>query len=295
MIVQLELTSRCISKCPACILHRSKLWTAPIDLNFESFKISFKDVLLNITRFIFCGTKGEILYYHKLIELLEFIAMYNSNIKIELHTIAQREDKQFWKSLVNVLHKFKSVLIVISLDGLQDTYDKYRINCSFNVALNNALYLIKSNFSVVWSFIKFPHNIHQLSICKQLSKTLGFAGFVEKDAWDIDVPNYSYMKTSIYKTHPRLNKQTCYANDVHSYTLTCDGYVWPCCTIVNMYVKKTLDVDPKDRLFMIDEFNIHNDTFYNIVTSTLWCANLSKLLQSGFCNEFLCEYLKQEV
>lgn len=295
MIVQLELTSRCISKCPACILQRSNLWKDPIDLNFDDFKSSFESSLSSITKLVFCGTKGEILYYHKLIELLQFVVDINPNIQIELHTIAQREDLKFWDQLMNVLKLFHSVFIVISLDGLKDTYSNYRINCSFDIAFNNALRLIRNGFRVTWSFIKFPHNIHQLETCKRISKTLGFISFVEKDAWDVDVPNYEYFKTSIYNTYVATNKQSCYNNNIHSYAMTCDGYIWPCCTIVNQYSILAAKLTNDEKLFMIEDFNIHNNTFKDIINSKLWKDNIIKLIGSGYCNRFICEYLKQEV
>lgn len=135
----------------------------------------------------------KITYYPKFIEFLEFVYECNPNIALSMISIAQISDIKFWDRFINICNKFNNkVMILIPLDGLSDTYSMYRINCSFETAFNNALYLIKHGLRVSWGFIKFPHNIHQLETCRKIAKLSGFYTFDEKDAWNFESDNYHF-------------------------------------------------------------------------------------------------------
>lgn len=285
--LQLELTSYCISKCPACMLQRLPYWNDSVtSLDFDKFSKHTQTFLSKLSAIGLCGTVGEITYYEKLTEMIEFIYACNPNIEMYITTIAQIDDVQFWDKLISKIKLFPkdNVKVLIPIDGLKDTYDKYRINCSFDVVIKNAVYLIKNDINVFWKFIKFPYNVHQVSTCRSLSKSLGFAGFNTRVAWEYTSTDYECIHVD--KPNFVSAKHICSYDNL---LLTCDGYLWPCCYISATYYyhyKELFNIGLKQ-----PEFSVYNHSIEDILLSTKWNDMMNKILQS-YCNQRLCSIMR---
>lgn len=65
--------------------------------------------------------------------------------------------------------------IAVSIDGLdQETYEKYRVRGDFDRAMNGLKLLAKRcPKKVIWTFIVFSHNEHQIDLAQKIANDLG--------------------------------------------------------------------------------------------------------------------------
>lgn len=140
--------------------------------------------------------------------------------------------------------------LIISIDGLSDeTYKKYRIGGSLEKVIEGTKNLVaakkklksKTPF-IIWQFIVFKHNEHEVEEVKKLGKQLGVNQVAIKTAQVYDEigaeellptnPLYRrYEEGSlILKTDSNNNslKNECWKM-WHSCVITWDGFVVPCC------------------------------------------------------------------
>lgn len=174
--LQLETTSRCNLKCPAC--SRTK----------EAGKGTYKkgDLSLDIIEDVLTsrrwrkvddsGRYGDPIFYKHYHEMLDIIV--KSNIKrYVVHIAATGRSKDWWNTTIN---KFKTiqasgtgVQILFGIDGLEDTSSIYRVNQDWN-EITTAMRLAKeAGMEVTWQFIPFKQNEHQIDEVKQLAKEWG--------------------------------------------------------------------------------------------------------------------------
>ena len=77
--------------------------------------------------------------------------------------------RNFWERL----GKTKAI-VTFGIDGLEDTHHLYRQNTVWSRIIKNAGIFIAAGGTASWQFIEFDHNKHQISLCRELSKKLGF-------------------------------------------------------------------------------------------------------------------------
>ena len=75
--------------------------------------------------------------------------------------------------------------MTFSLDGLEDTNHLYRKNSDWGMLMNAVHIMANSNTPIVWKFIVFKSNQHQIDEARQASKDLGFVDFMLEysDRW----------------------------------------------------------------------------------------------------------------
>lgn len=123
----------------------------------------------------------------------------------------------------------------ISLDGASaDTYVQYRVGGDFDLVLRNARLLADAKKSLgrtrpklVWKFVVFDHNEHEVETAVKTYRDLGFDEYEFVANWSGD-----QMRSKEKEDNARIvaNKEACYF-PWNSAIVQSDGDVKPCCSM----------------------------------------------------------------
>jgi MoaA/NifB/PqqE/SkfB family radical SAM enzyme len=269
----IEPTSKCTLECPLC----DRTWF------YETFKkrnlheidvdsvINFVGVKSNVT---LCGNNGDPIYHSQFLELCQ--RFKDNGCTLSIHTNGSAKSKPWWEQFKNILTN--SDRITFAIDGLEDTNHIYRKNAKWNSIMMAVETLRNSDFKMIWKFIPFKHNQHQINDAETLSKKIGFDHFLLEPSprW-LDnqelMPDEKFTDISYKKSKKILDDSTfttsispkCLKNDLPSKTLYIDaeGDFYPCCWIGTYRYKYRSIFSPKK-----NSFNIKNNTLEQILKNT---------------------------
>ena len=194
---------------------------------------------------------GEPLLNPHLIDMVKYVKEKNSSIRVVTSTNLNIRDDSLLEGLICA----GIDEIIVSCDGAsKETYVKYRVGGDFELVIRNLNFLVRKNrelggkTNIIWNFLVFRHNEHEVGIAKDMAKGIGVTlnigmmrtslkdeilkphkEAIERDkAWIPDNPEYS-----------AYNKKGC---DVKKAIRTCrkpwqsiavswDGLVFPCCAV----------------------------------------------------------------
>ncbi len=173
--ITVEATSYCNLHCPQCARfdqegYLNKNLTLG-HLNFDAFKKHIQlDRLTNLEKFRFEGGHGDILMHPK---AQDFIELVQHTPEVLVITNGGLRSPAWWKNLASI----KNLIVMFSIDGLEDTNHLYRINSDFNKTIANARAFIDAGGHAIWKFVVFQHNEHQIEQAREMSQKLGFRSF----------------------------------------------------------------------------------------------------------------------
>jgi hypothetical protein len=218
-----------------------------------------------------CGNNGDPIYHSKFLELCQ--KFKDNNCSLTISTNGSAKTKLWWNKLNKILNK--DDCIIFAIDGLEDTNHLYRKNAKWNSIINAIKTLKDRECKIIWKFIPFKHNQHQILQAGNLSKQLGFDQFkLEPSArWlgkkDL-MPDREYTDDH-YKTQDEIlidptvsveMEPKCIKNNLPSDGLYVDaeGDFYPCC-VMGTYRYKYKSVFSARR----KPFNIKNNTLEQIL------------------------------
>lgn len=248
-MVHLEVTSKCQARCPMCPrrIHGGPL-LRDLDLTeitLETFKKWFNVNFINQLQYLMlCGNLGDPIIAKDTLEILQYVRSINPGITLSMHTNGSARTKNWWKKLAEI-----NVEVVFGIDGLEDTHALYRVDTDWNKIIDNAKAFISAGGHAAWHMLVFKHNEHQIGVCQQVSKMLGFKHFSVKhttrfkqgkfDAVDEDykVTHTLYPSTkSVTFIEPSKSAQeellpiiSCKAQEGNQMYISATGNVAPCC------------------------------------------------------------------
>ena len=226
-----------------------------------------------------CGNNGDPIYHSAFHELCQ--RLKNNNCKIGITTNGSAKTKKWWTDLTQILDSNDQ--ITFSIDGLEDTNHLYRKNAKWKSIMDAVKVVNNSKSKMVWKYIVFKHNQHQINEAKDLSVKLGFDSFrlEHSDRWlgskDMmpdakHVDNYyEQQKLIIIDANYKTNMEpTCLNNNLPNNDLYIDaeGDFYPCCWMGTYRYKYKSVFSPKQK-----QFNIKDNT-------------LSKILENKSIKEF---------
>jgi radical SAM protein with 4Fe4S-binding SPASM domain len=246
----IETGNICNLRCPLCPTGAGELTMKKGFMKFALFKQILDQLKYNLVS-INLYSWGEPLLNPDLITMIKYAKGINKNIKIVTSTNLNIQNDSFLRDLI----KSEIDEVIVSCDGVtQQTYEKYRIGGSFNLVMQNMELLIsfKKEFSsktdIVWNFLVFRHNEHEIEETKKVAENIGLILRIGKMR--------IYMKDEILKPHSESirkykdwipDKTEYSAYDKEKYTTkkiikTCrkpwveisinwDGKVFPCCAV----------------------------------------------------------------
>ena len=275
--ISIEPTTSCNLRCPQCPSGLRE-FTRPTGMLqnqlFEKIILQTKKHLHSLT-FYFQGEP----YLNP--DFLKMVSFANDNniftiTSTNAHYLTEENAKQ------TVLSKLDK--LIISVDGItQEVYEKYRIGGQYSKVIEGTKEILKQKQSlksntphVVWQFVVFKTNEHQIEAVKKLGKELGVDEVKIKTAQIYDFENghdlipdnveYSRYKRSGSGKFELKNKlvNQCWRM-WQGCVITWDGKVVPCC----------FDKDAKYKLG-----NLETDTFESIWFSAPYTNFRRSILKS---------------
>ncbi len=236
----IEPTTSCNLRCPQCP-SGLRSFSRPIGmLNVETFKSTI-DALYKTTGYVTLYFQGEPYLNKHFLEMVK----YASDKKVYSATSTNAH----YLTKENAIATAESGLdrLIISIDGTsQDTYGKYRIGGHLDKVLEGTKNMMEAKKQlksktphVIWQFIVFSHNEHQLEDIKQLAKDYQVDELAIKSAqiYDYETGNDMIPQNESYSRYKKQDDSTAFKNKLlnhcwrlwNSCVITWDGRVVPCC------------------------------------------------------------------
>ena len=176
--LEIEMTTSCTLACPACVR------TTPFRKVNPDWNVGHIDkrVVLDAVRnsnydqYVFCGAFGDAIYHPDFIEIFTELAALDKKILIE--TNGAFRSTQWWQAVADIPWKYQHFLR-FSIDGMPDTNHIYRVNSKWD-SIQNGLNILKerkNELRLIWKYLVFPYNEHQVEEAREFSRTLGFHKF----------------------------------------------------------------------------------------------------------------------
>jgi MoaA/NifB/PqqE/SkfB family radical SAM enzyme len=261
--IKIEPTPQCQLRCEGCAQRNPdfrKQFNNHMQLSIDDLtKIidPISDTLLGVSLSLY----GEPMLNRNLISLIEYIHSKNVAVSFPTNFSIKFNKEQAERMVLSGLD-----CIYVSLDGAsQETYSKYRVGGNFELVLRNVELLsnAKKEFRskhpiIVWKFVNFEHNKHEIEVVKGSYKTLGF------DSYELVTDFFGSVNLEAekeYKKNIIKNKKVCYW-PWNTMIIRWDGSTSPCCP------------------FGTDEFNLGNSIKIN--TKEVWSSPEYDSLRRGF-------------
>jgi sulfatase maturation enzyme AslB (radical SAM superfamily) len=264
----------------------SGLELAEIDL--ETFKKWFSDDFIRqLGHLMMCGNLGDPIIAKDTLSILQYIRSVNPKITLHMHTNGSARAKEWWEALAKT-----GVEVTFGIDGLKDTHALYRVNTDWNKIIDNAKAFISAGGYAAWHMLVFKHNEHQIEVCQQISRMLGFKHFSVKHTTRFKQGKFDAVDEDYKITHtlyPSTKSLTfiepikiaekellpiisCKAQEDNQIYISATGNVAPCCWL-------DLEWLPDFSEARID-YMIKINSYPN-----LYKESLEKIFNSGYFNK----------
>jgi radical SAM protein with 4Fe4S-binding SPASM domain len=248
--LEIEPGNICNLRCPLCPTGAGEPGASKGFMNFKFFKHIF-DQLKDCLETINLYNWGEPILNPDLIGIIKYAKDKNSAVRIVTSTNLNVQDD----ALLDRLISSGIDDIIVSCDGAsRDTYEKYRVGGDFELVMKNMKFLVRRNrelskkVNIIWNFLVFKHNEHEVEIVKSKAKEIGVTlniglmrtslkdeilkphqEAIEKDkAWIPDNPEYSAYNRE--KCASKKVIRTC-RKPWQSIAVNWNGLVFPCCAV----------------------------------------------------------------
>jgi len=266
----IEPTSKCTLECPLC--DRTWFYEKFKKRNLHEINVDHVVNFIGVNKeVLLSGNNGDPIYHSNFLELCQ--KLKDNNCSITIGTNGSAKPRAWWQKLNNILDENDTIKFAI--DGLEDTNHIYRKNAKWNSIMDAIDVLKTRQCKIVWKFIVFRHNQHQIKDAKLLSDQLTFDDFelVHSDRWlgkKELMPDKEYVDMSYEKAEKILidnefkteMKPFCFKHELPSNLLYVDaeGDFYPCCWLgTYRYMYKSI-FSPKQK-----KFNIKDNTFEGIM------------------------------
>lgn len=223
--IKLESTPLCHLSCPGCV-HSDKAFKKTLNNKMyltEASAAAITDRIADRLLGISVSYSGEPLLNKDLWQIVghyhrqNIYTSFPTNLSVPL---SERAAERIVESGLD--------LMMVSLDGAsKETYSRFRIGGNFDLVLRNVRLIADAKQRLgrkrpylLWKFIEFPHNSHEVKLAKTSRKSLGFDGI----EFDIDHDSNAAVAE---QTDGRSVKPCFWA--WNTATVAWNGDVQPCC------------------------------------------------------------------
>jgi MoaA/NifB/PqqE/SkfB family radical SAM enzyme len=229
--LKVETTPLCHMACPGCahgeLEDKRALSRGKVQLSLEEFK-AIIDPIVRTAIGVSLSFRGEPLLGRDLIPIIEYAHSRNVAVSFPSNLSVRLSDE-------NVTRLVRSGVdtIYVSLDGASEhTYGQYRVGGDFHRVLSNVdaiaqakARLRRSRPRLVWKFVIFEHNRHEIPAVQKQYRHLGFDSFEF-----VDDENNAAANDARHRHNAGLvaNRKGCWWA-WHTTTVRADGVVSPCC------------------------------------------------------------------
>lgn len=292
--LDLELSSHCNARCPACPRTYDYLnqLLSPTNLDLSLFeKMLASKELDAIESITACGVLGDPFAHPDLLKFAKATENIRPGITISFHTNGSLGTEQTWRSLAHV--KGVRIQVTFSIDGLEDSNHFYRRGVSWEKIMRNAKLFIGEGGKAVWKAIEFGYNKNQISKMRSLAEEMGFVEFQlrqnlnkrvdpKSEAEDfsqmLEHRPIDYLNTSDQDLIDSIRLREKIDPD-QSYPIECEsrgrqvlfldshGQVWPCCHLVENTATRLRD--PRNEHFFRKVIDRHGPDFNSLKVHSL--------------------------
>jgi molybdenum cofactor biosynthesis enzyme MoaA len=130
-----------------------------------------------------CGQLSDPIYHKNFHDLLAY-ANKHPHKKFSIHTNGTRKKLDWWNKCFEI--STFNVRWIFGLDGTdQETANIYRVNTRFDEVFNVMKLGASLGVNIIWQFIVFKHNEHQIEQARQMAKENNITlELVASDRWD---------------------------------------------------------------------------------------------------------------
>ncbi len=235
-----EPTTSCNLRCPQCP-SGLRSFSRPTGMLQQPVFQRIIDELHKTTGYVTLYFQGEPYLNTKFLEMVKYATqhkMYTATSTNAHYLTTENAEKTISSGLDR---------LIISIDGVQqDTYGKYRVGGQLEKVLEGTKNLVQakkqsksSTPHIIWQFIVFKHNEHELAAIKKLADEYGVDELAIKSAQIYDYENGSDLipENETYSRYEKSTDSYRFKNKLlnhcwrlwHSCVITWDGKVVPCC------------------------------------------------------------------
>lgn len=240
LTMEIEPTTSCNLRCPQCPSGLREFTRNTGMLDLELYKKIIDEVHVDLI-WLVLYFQGEPFLNKSFLDFVKYAASKN------IYTATSSNAHYFTNEMAKDTVQSGLDRLIISIDGTtQETYGKYRIGGNLEKVIEGTENLLKwkkelglKTPHIIWQFIAFKHNEHQIPEIKKLAKKIGVdelgiktAQIYDYETSDNFIPTNEdlsrYTKTETgYKIKNKLLNQ-CWRMWRGS-VITWDGLVAPCC------------------------------------------------------------------
>ncbi len=240
MVMEIEPTTSCNLRCPQCPsgLREFSRETGMLDLPLYKKLI---DELHPELVYLILYFQGEPFLNKQFLEFVKIAAAKN------IYTATSSNAHYFTDEMAKATIESGLDRLIVSIDGItQETYQKYRKGGNLEKVLDGTRNLVKwkkklgkSTPHIIWQFIAFKHNEHQIPELQKLAKEIGVDELGIKTAQIYDYQNTDELipETDTLSRYKKTENGYEIKNDLlnqcwrlwRGSVVTWDGLVVPCC------------------------------------------------------------------
>lgn len=229
-VLHLEPTDVCQAACPMCARETNKLFdkTRQNHLSMDQIlKLVDPDQIASLDKMFMCGNYGDPAAGKYSLDIFNNFRKINPTITLGMNTNGALQNVYWWSNLADIFNQPKDY-VVFSIDGLEDTNHIYRKNVLWSKLIENATSFINAGGSAHWDMLVYQHNEHQVELCQQLAKDLGFKWFRAKVS---NRPTTDKIKLPVSWQTPKfkISNIDCHAINENSIYIDATGTLRPCC------------------------------------------------------------------
>lgn len=175
----LEITNRCTLACPECP-RTGNPWVTehltdlPLELIERVFPVAQRERFRGL-RVNLCGAHGDCIYHRDFHAVVAHLKAAGLGLTVE--TNGSHRKPGWWARTCELLGE--DDVITFSVDGLEDTNHIYRVNARWR-DIEQAMRYCAPRVAVVWKYIVFAHNEHQVEAATALAHEIGVRDVIFK-------------------------------------------------------------------------------------------------------------------
>lgn len=181
-VLHVEPTDVCQAACALCVRET--------DTNFRKdrqhhlsmdqlLKVFDQEKIKNLNKMFMCGNYGDPAAGKYTLDMYRQFRQINPNIVLGMNTNGGLQSTVWWHELAKIMNQPQDY-VVFSIDGLEHTNAIYRRNVNWSKLINNVRSFIDAGGSAHWDMLVYRHNQHEVELCEQLARDMGFKWFRAK-------------------------------------------------------------------------------------------------------------------
>ncbi len=201
----IDSSHRCILRCPQC-LRQKKEGGPRIKRAYDLEKKDFQKLMDYYQHCMtFCGQLSDPIYNPHFLEFLKMLDGTGRGIRIATcgQSVKGRHTREWWEEAFT--YGMNENAWYFGVDGIDEKSELYRIGSNFKDVWETMRLGKSMGVAIVWQFIIFGYNEHEIEIAKQMAKDEGFTLLLVKTnrGFDPKSRNIKDNMKEIYANFPK--------------------------------------------------------------------------------------------